>query len=136
MKQRGLSLELISQESDVGLEVLKQFLPQVIQKTVETHTLPYEISLGERACTLRSPDHCKTNSRSTPMTTEMTKQSQLTKPQRTPAFFYCCDGNTNSLLKVNLLTGEQSCYKVPSIRLEPGCRLSELPGGSLHITGG
>jgi hypothetical protein len=53
MKQRGLSLELISQESEVELEVLKLFLPQVIKKTVETHALAdqskgsYEISLGE-----------------------------------------------------------------------------------------
>jgi hypothetical protein len=39
MKQRGFSLELISQESDVELEVLKQFLPQVIKITAETHAL-------------------------------------------------------------------------------------------------
>jgi hypothetical protein len=39
MKQRGLSLELISQESDVELEVLKQFLPQIIKKTVEAHAV-------------------------------------------------------------------------------------------------
>jgi hypothetical protein len=32
MKQRGLSLELISQKSNVELEVLKQFLPQVIKR--------------------------------------------------------------------------------------------------------
>jgi hypothetical protein len=39
MKQRGLSLELISQELDVELEILEQFLPQVIKKTVKTHAL-------------------------------------------------------------------------------------------------
>jgi hypothetical protein len=39
IKQRGQSLELISQEIDVELEVLKQFLPRAIKKTVETHIL-------------------------------------------------------------------------------------------------
>jgi hypothetical protein len=66
MKQRGLSHELISQEIDVNLEVLKQFLPQVIKKTDETHALAdqeqglHKISLGDRAYTLGSPDDCKT----------------------------------------------------------------------------
>jgi hypothetical protein len=40
MKQRGLSLELISQMSDVELEVLEQFLPQVIKKTLNSHNPP------------------------------------------------------------------------------------------------
>jgi hypothetical protein len=30
MKQRGLPLEQISQETGIGLEVLKQFLPEVL----------------------------------------------------------------------------------------------------------
>jgi hypothetical protein len=68
MKQRGLSLELISQEIDVNLDVLKQFLPQVIKKTAETPTLadkgqgPYDISLGKKAYMLGSPDDFKTYS--------------------------------------------------------------------------
>jgi hypothetical protein len=142
MKLRGLSLELISQESDVELEVLKQFLPQVIKKTVETHASadqeqgPYEINIGQRAYTLGSPDHCKTYSRSPPATTEETKQSQPTKSQLNPTFFYCCEDDTNQLHRVNLLTGGQSYLKVPGYQFEFGCRWSELPGGSLLITGG
>jgi hypothetical protein len=143
MKQRGLSLELISQESDVELEVLKQFLPEVIKKTVETHSLadrrPYEISLGERANKPGSPDHCKT-CRSPPATTEETKQPQPSKmnpkPQLMPTFFYCYQNSTNKLHRVNLLTREQSCHEVPNYRFKTGCRWSELPGGSLLITGG
>jgi hypothetical protein len=147
MKQRGLSLELISQESEVELDVLKQFLPQVIKKTVETHALAeqgqgqYEISLGERAYTLGSPDHCKTYSRSHPKTTKKTKQppqptKTLPNPQHTPTFLYCCKEQTNQLHRVNLLTGEQSCHEVPITGFRYGCRWSELPGGSLLITGG
>jgi hypothetical protein len=149
MKQRGLSLELISQESEVELEVLKQFLPQVIKKTVETHAAadkgkgPHEISLDERVNTLGSPDHCKTYSRSPPATTEETKQPSqstktLPKPQHShiPTFFYCCKRWSNKLRRVNLLTGEQAYHKVPSYRFLKACRWSELPGGSLLITGG
>jgi hypothetical protein len=141
-KQRGLSLELISQEFDVELEVLKQFLPQVIKKTVETHALadqdPYEITLGQRAYTLSSPDHCKTYSRS-PTTTEETKQFPAMKrpePQHTPTFFYSCEFNTNKLRRINLLTRKQSCHKVPGYRFRYGRFWSELPGGSLLLTGG
>jgi hypothetical protein len=142
MKQRGLSLELISQELDVEHEVLEQFLPPVIKKTVETHALadqdPYEISLSQRASTLSSPDHCKTNSRS-PTTTEEAKQLPAKKrpePQHTPTFFYSCEFNTNKLRRVNLLTRKQSFHKVPSYQFRYGRCWSELPGGSLLLTGG
>jgi hypothetical protein len=147
MEQRGLSLELISQESNVELEVLKQFLPQVIKKTAETHALadqgkePYEISLDERAYTLGSSDHCKTYSRLPPTTTEESKQPPQStqtfhKSQDISIFFYCCKKETNQLHRVNLLTGEQSCHEVPSYQFKKGCHWSELPGGSLLITGG
>jgi hypothetical protein len=142
MKQRGLSLELISQESDVELEVLKQFLPQVIKKTVETHALadqkqgPYEINIGERAYTLGSSDHCKTYSRSPPTMTEETIQLQPSKLEHTPTFFYCCESITNKLIRVNLLTGELSYHEVPSYQFQWACHWIELPGGSLLITGG
>jgi hypothetical protein len=146
MKQRGLSLELISQESDVELEVLKQFLPQVIKKTVETQASadqeqePYEINIGERAYTLGS-DHCMNYSRSPPTTTKKTKQppqptKTLPKPQHCPTLFYCYDTLKEKLHSANLLTSKESCHKMPSYRFRFGSRKSELPGGSLLITGG
>jgi hypothetical protein len=146
MKQRGLTLELISQEFDVELEVLKH-LPQVIKKAHRTHALadqgkgPYEISLGERAYTLDSPDHCRTYNGLAPTTTEETEQppqpsEMLSKPQDTPTYFYCCKYNLNKLGRVNLLTGELSCHQVPGYLFKELCRWSELPGGSLLITGG
>jgi hypothetical protein len=99
------------------------------------------ISLGGRAYTLGSPDHCKTYSRSPPKTTEETKQclggsKTLPKPQDIPSFFYCCQHFTNKLHRVNLLTGEQSCHEVPNYQFRYGCCWSELPGGCLLITGG
>jgi hypothetical protein len=157
MKQRGLSLKQISQKSGVNLEVLKQFLPQVVQNTVVgIDTLvdqckgPYEISrllgVSERAVlthTPGSPDNCKTNSRSTPTTTEDTKESpQSTKTlpkyphSHMPPFLYCCEFDTNKLHRTNLLNGEWSSLEVPTYKFKKHCRWSELPGGSLLITGG
>jgi hypothetical protein len=141
MKQRGLSLELISQEIDVELEVLKQFLPQVIKKAVETHALadqeqgPYEINYGERAYTLGSSYTARPTADHLPTTTEETKQSQPTKTT-TKTFFYSCICDTKKLLRINLVTGERSHHKVPNYQFKSGCRWSELPGGSLLITGG
>jgi hypothetical protein len=72
-----------------------------------------------------------------PTTTEETKQPQLTqtlpKPQH---FLYSCQYHTNKLHRVNLLTGKKSCHEVPDYHFEWHCRWSELPGGSLLITGG
>jgi hypothetical protein len=145
MKQRGLTLEQISQEFGVELEVLKQFLP--IRETVETQIDaladqdkgPYEISPGERAYTPGSD--CKANSRSAPTTTEEAREPQpktLPRPEHshTPTFFYCCQMSSNKLHRANLLTGEQSCHRVPSYQFKDGFRWSQLPGGSLLITGG
>jgi hypothetical protein len=121
-------------------------LPQVIKKTQQTHTLadqgkgPYESSLGERAYTLDSPDHCRLYNRSPPATTEETEQppqptEMLPKPQDTPTYFYCCKYNSNKLGMVNLLTGELSWHQVPGYLFKELCRWSELPGGTLLITG-
>jgi hypothetical protein len=40
------------------------------------------------------------------------------------------------LLRANLLTGERSSHKIPGYEAKVNCRLSELPGGSLLVTGG
>jgi hypothetical protein len=120
-------------------------LPLIIKKTVETHALADQgkgpISFDKRTYTLGSPEHCKTYSKSAPTTTDETKQppqpsKKLLKPQHIPTFHYCFRNDDNMLIRVNLLTGEQSYHKVHSYRLRTGCRWSELPGGSLLITGG
>jgi hypothetical protein len=94
---------------------------------------PYEISrlLGvtERAVLAYTLD-CKTYSPHT--TTEETKHPQPTTPHHT--FLYSCDGN--QLHRENLLTGEQSSHELPHYQFKRGCSWSELPGGSLLITGG
>jgi hypothetical protein len=119
MKQRGLSLEQITQESGVELEILLQFLPEV---TFENHALAD-----------RSPYTTNEETKETPQPTET-----LPRPHHChiPTFYYCCQEDTNKLLRVNLLTGEETCHRVPSYQFKYYCRWSELPGGNLLITGG
>jgi hypothetical protein len=165
MKQEGYSLDQISQEYGVELQVLEQFLPQpttpVIKETVITQIKalihqgkgPPEIArilgINERAVLAyaldgesktyfsKASDPAPIHFRPPPTPTEETKQPQATKPepQHTPTFLYSCQDRTSRLIRVNLLTGEESWHMVHYL-FEQYCRWSELPGGSLLITGG
>jgi hypothetical protein len=53
-----------------------------------------------------------------------------------PTFIYSYTFNTDQLHRTNLVTGEQSNHQVPSYTFNRGCCWSEMPGGSLLITGG
>jgi hypothetical protein len=75
---------------------------------------------------------CITYIRPPSPTTEETKRPQPTTPHHT--FLYSC--SMSQLHRVNLLTGEQSSHEVPHYQFKGACRWSELPGGSLLITGG
>jgi hypothetical protein len=115
MTQRGDSLKQIHQDTGVDLVVIKQFLPHVIEETVVRLTSHIDAGLSERAVlALDSPSP--------------------TKLHRT--FFYSCQSGTNQLNRINLLTGLKSCHKVPDYQFRWHCVWSELPGGSLLITGG
>jgi hypothetical protein len=61
--------------------------------------------------------------------------TELISSTVSPQFFYCCC-SISRLLRANLLTGERSERKVPRYEFHESCRWSELPGGSLLITGG
>jgi hypothetical protein len=53
-----------------------------------------------------------------------------------PQFLYNYRDSTGELHIANLLTGEQSCHQLPGYKFKLCCRWSELPDGSLLITGG
>jgi hypothetical protein len=55
---------------------------------------------------------------------------------KVPTFIYSYKANTDQLHKTNLVTGEHSSHKVPSYTFRPYCRWSEVPVGSLLVTGG
>jgi hypothetical protein len=62
-------------------------------------------------------------------------QTQL-HADKLPTFIYSNYRGTNQLHWTSLVTGEQSTHRVPSYTFNGGCFLSEVPGGSLLITGG
>jgi hypothetical protein len=53
-----------------------------------------------------------------------------------PTFIYSYNGNTDQLYRTSLVTGEHSSLRVPSYSFKIACCWSEVPGGSLLITGG
>jgi hypothetical protein len=56
--------------------------------------------------------------------------------QEVPTFIYSYKQYTDQLHRTSLVTGEHSSIRVPPYRFKGGCSWSELPGGSLLITGG
>jgi hypothetical protein len=50
-----------------------------------------------------------------------------------PTFIY--GYRKRDLLRTNLLTGDQSSFKIPNVDFNRGIRMSELPGGKLILTG-
>jgi hypothetical protein len=53
-----------------------------------------------------------------------------------PTFIYSFKKGINKLWRTNLLTGEESCHQIPHYNFNIGYNLSQLPRGSLLITGG
>jgi hypothetical protein len=53
-----------------------------------------------------------------------------------PSFMYSYKFSTSQLQQTSLVTGEQSIHRVPSFTFKPLCCWSEVPGGSVLITGG
>jgi hypothetical protein len=53
-----------------------------------------------------------------------------------PTFIYSYEEATDQLPRTSLVTGEHSSHRVPSYTFKFGCCWSEVPGGSLLITGG
>jgi hypothetical protein len=53
-----------------------------------------------------------------------------------PTFIYSYKFNTDQLHRTSLVTGEHSIHRVPSYTFPDACCWSEVPGGSLLITGG
>jgi hypothetical protein len=67
---------------------------------------------------------------------EQVSQDTLEAFCQVPTFIYCYITDTNQLQRTNLVTGEHSGHRVSSYRFKQACYLSEVPGGSLLITGG
>jgi hypothetical protein len=67
---------------------------------------------------------------------EQVSQDTLEALYQVPTFIYNYTYNTDQLHRTSLVTGEHSSHRVPSHEFKCGCYWSEVPGGSLLITGG
>jgi hypothetical protein len=63
-------------------------------------------------------------------------QDTLEAFYQVPTFIYSYKYSTGRLHRANLVTGEHSNHRVPSYTFKRCCCWSEVPGGSLLITGG
>jgi hypothetical protein len=63
-------------------------------------------------------------------------QDTLEAVYQVPSFIYSYGKNTDQLYRTSLVTREHSSLQVPSYTFTYGCCWSEVPGGSLLITGG
>jgi hypothetical protein len=64
------------------------------------------------------------------------KQDTRDNLHEVPTFIYSYEEYTDQLHRTSLVTGEHSSLRVPSYTFKQGCCWSEVPGGSLLITGG
>jgi hypothetical protein len=69
-------------------------------------------------------------------TREAIQQALQLHQDTLPTFIYSYRCNTEQLHRTSLVTGERSSHHVPSYIFRIGCCWSEVPGGSLLITGG
>jgi hypothetical protein len=67
---------------------------------------------------------------------EQVSQDTLEAFNQVPTFIYSYMYDTDQLHRTSLVTGEHSSLQVPSHEFKDCCYWSEVPGGSLLITGG
>jgi hypothetical protein len=67
---------------------------------------------------------------------EQVSQDTLEAFYQVPTFIYSYECDTDQLHRTSLVTGEHSSHRVPSYTFKFGSCWSEVPGGSLLITGG
>jgi hypothetical protein len=67
---------------------------------------------------------------------EQVSQNTLEAFYQVPTFIYSYERETDQLHRTNLVTGESSSHSMPSYTFKVACCWSEVPGGSLLITGG
>jgi hypothetical protein len=67
---------------------------------------------------------------------EQVSQDTLEGFYQVPTFIYSYKNMSDQLHRTSLVTGKRSSHRVPSYTFKDGCCWSEVPGGSLLITGG
>jgi hypothetical protein len=71
------------------------------------------------------------------ITLDLKHRERVVQPLNSlPTFIYSYTHDYGYLDRTNLVTGKHSSHRVPSYQFKDGCCWSEVPGGSLLITGG
>jgi hypothetical protein len=116
-------LKILDEQSQLAKELTR----------MKADVLKLDRELGEATYLLQ-------NTRETMMhlkaTQDLQAQQCLSLESTLPTFIYSYQENTDQLHRTSLVTGEHSSHRVPSYQFKDGCCWSEVPGGSLLITGG
>jgi hypothetical protein len=116
--KRSKTLEEISEQLDLDIEVLSQFLPDTSPSQEEAHETRTQFTTATNVTEARL---------------DKTRQfSQMTQEQQ---FIYSYEAGTSRLWRTNLATGEASVHEVRSFEFKAGSCWSELPW-CLLVTGG
>jgi hypothetical protein len=100
---------------------------------LEEHTsMPSELAMLNPNEQAKSSVLCSENS----IYSSKDPQDQRLYADTLPTFIYSYNETTDQLHRTNLVTGEQSSCRVNLYKFKSGCCWSEVPGGSLLITGG
>jgi hypothetical protein len=120
-----------SESHTVGAEQVSQDTLEAISKLTLTGSTPEAISL---ALDLNVQTVLQLIARGDFGSKHLDQEGNQCKQDTT--FIYSYMYNTGQLHRTSLVTGERSIHRVPSYRFMECCCWSEVPGGSLLISGG
>jgi hypothetical protein len=151
------SIEVISHESPFFAETLNT-LQQLIYAELGTLRAGYQADLRTEAVTMPTEEalmnlkkevgalkkdltelQCQLHSTREELSlADLTISQCLPEPlsAKEPAWIYSYQYNSDMLWRTSLITGEESCHHLPSYKFKTYCCWSELPNGSLLVTGG
>jgi hypothetical protein len=138
----GASHQAISITLGLKLEVVQQVLANYPVEAAsdanysEQNRLEADPSMSNERVMHSPKKKAKTSETFRKSSNYHTRDFQAPHDDILPVFIYSYKSYRNVLHWTNLATGEQSSLKLPSYMFGVGCCWSEVPGGSLLITGG
>mmetsp|Transcript_7575 Transcript_7575/g.14164 ORF Transcript_7575/g.14164 Transcript_7575/m.14164 type:complete len:414 (-) Transcript_7575:2577-3818(-) len=154
LKDKGLTLEEISDEFCVDLDVLQAFLPDDELSLEKKHNILLMSRKGRRIesickilelkqCTVDNYlKNCNSDDSFELARDRIKLEEGLSVEAKKPSarsevdFIYSFFNNTNVLYRTNINIGDLFCLRVCSYKFKPLCSLTALPSCKLFITGG
>jgi hypothetical protein len=133
----GASHQAVSITLGLKLEVVQQVLANASDANYsEQSRLEADSSMSNERVIHSPKKKAKTSETFGESSNYHTRDFQAPHEDTLPVFIYSYESYEDVLYWTNLATGEQSSLKLPSYTFGIGCCWSEVPGGSLLITGG